>query len=72
MHKFLFRRVPTKCNNEVHPKFLTFLPIVPSSQKHPYYESPNFPEHLDPRTGEPKYDSYISCFAEESTLKVEK
>ena len=72
MHKLLFRRVPTKCKNEVHPKFLTFLPIVPSSQKHPYYQSPNFPKYLDPRTGEPKYDLHLPYFAEESALKVEK
>ena len=60
----------SKCIKEIDPWFLNFLRTVRDPQRrNDCYRFPKFPKYLDERTGEPKYDSYISSFvdATEST-----
>lgn len=55
----------TKYKKDIDPWFLNFLKIFGGQkQAHDSYQCSNFPKYLDPRTGEPKFDSYIPCFVD--------
>lgn len=45
-------------SQQIHPPFLLFLQNRTSPQLQPH----SLPKHLEPRTGEPTYDSYIRVF----------
>ena len=55
------RKVTQKVSYQVCPECRQTLLALRG--QYSYYPTANFPKNLDPRTGEPNFDSYLSSFS---------